>query len=75
MAKGRTRKGNVRASTRHKTATIRKGGKDKYPIFDKKSAKSALKLINNAKPPLTAAEKAKVRRKANRYLKKKKKKR
>lgn len=52
---------------RQKTATVHVGGKDKYPIFDRASAESAIKLIHNAKPPLTAEQEAAVRRKASQY--------
>jgi hypothetical protein len=62
MAK-RTRKGNVTSTARKKHGTVG----SKYPIFDKKSARSALKLINHAKPPLSAAQKARIRAKARRY--------
>lgn len=57
---------------RKKYATV---AGDKYPIppGDKKHARSALRLINSAKPPLTPAQKAKVKAKANKVLGKKKK--
>ena len=57
----------ISAEKRSKTATVHTGGKEKFPVFDAKSARSALKLLNNAKPPLTDAQKAAVRRKAAKY--------
>lgn len=44
------------------------GGEAKFPIFDAHSARSALRLIGNAKPPLTPAQEAAVRAKAAKYL-------
>jgi hypothetical protein len=58
---------SVPATKRKKYATVKSGGKAKYPIFSEKSARSALKLINNAKPPLTSSQKATVKRKAAKY--------
>lgn len=57
----------IPAKTRKKTATVRVGGKDKFPIADAHQAKSALHLLNHAKPPLTSSQKAAVRRKAASY--------
>lgn len=48
--KKRTREGNVKASARKKHATYRDDGKGKFPIFDKKSAKSAIRLRGHASP-------------------------
>ena len=62
MAKGRTAKGNIKASVRKAHATF---GGSKFPIFDKHSAKSALHLIGHA----PKAEQAKIRAKAAKYLK------
>lgn len=50
---------------RRRSATI---GKDKYPMPDKAHARAALARINQAKPPLTASQKAKVRGRADRIL-------
>jgi hypothetical protein len=47
-----------------KYGTVKSGGKAKYPIKNARSARSALKLINNAKPPLNSSQKANVRREA-----------
>ena len=44
-------------------------GKVKFPINDAAHAKSALGRLNQAKPPLTAAQKASVRRRAAKFLK------
>lgn len=57
----------VPGMVRRQTATVHVGGQDKYPIFDAHSARSALKLIHNAKPPLTPAQEAAVRAKARKY--------
>jgi hypothetical protein len=61
--------GVLKAKARKKSAVIHQGGKAKYPIPDKAHAKAALARINQAKPPLTAAQKAKVRAAANAKLK------
>lgn len=50
----RTKKGNVTAEERKKSATLSKG---RFPIFDKKSAKAALKLRGHAK---SASERSKI---------------
>ena len=65
MTVNRTRKGSVTESARKNYGTIG----EKFPIFDKKSAKAAKQLIGRAKPKLTAAQRVKVTAKANRYLK------
>ena len=43
----------------------------KFPINDKGHARAALARLGQAKPPLTATQKAKVRAKAYQVLKKK----
>lgn len=53
---------------RKMSATVRVGGESKYPVFDEHSARSALRLIHSAKPPLTPAQEAAVRAKAAKYL-------
>ena len=53
----RTAKGNITQDTREKTATV---GDDKFPIFDKKSAKAAIDLRGHA----SKAERAKIINKA-----------
>ena len=63
-------KHRISAKRRKKTAVIHQGGKDKFPIPDKAHAKSALGRINQAKPPLTASQKAKVRARARAVLSK-----
>jgi hypothetical protein len=60
--------GILNAKQRKASATVVVGGKAKYPIPDAAHAKAALARINQAKPPLTAAQKAKVRAKARRKL-------
>ncbi len=57
----------ISAARRKKAATIHVDGKDKYPIDSKQTAKSAVKLIGRAKPPLTDSQKATVRRRAAEY--------
>jgi hypothetical protein len=56
---------------RKKTATVRG---DAYPMPDKAHAANAKARINQAKPPLSPAEKSKVLNRANRMLGKGKKK-
>lgn len=58
----------ITQKVRAKHAVVRTGGKDKYPIFDAKSAASALRLIGMAKPPLTSSQEADVRSRAAKYL-------
>jgi hypothetical protein len=60
--------GTLNAKQRKASATVTVGGQAKYPIPDKAHAKAALGRINQAKPPLTASQKAKVRAKAHRML-------
>lgn len=60
--------GVLKAKARKKSAVIHQGGKAKYPIPDAAHAKAALARINQAKPPLTAAQKAKVRAAAAKKL-------
>jgi hypothetical protein len=61
----RTRKGNVTAKARRKYGKG-KGPKGKrFPIFDKKSARSALRLRGHAR---SAAERSSIIRRAARYL-------
>jgi hypothetical protein len=61
--------GVLKAPARKKSATVVVDGKAKYPIPDKGHAKAALARIDQAKPPLTPAQKSKVRAKAHRVLK------
>jgi len=63
MAKGWTKKGNVKASTRKRTATFKEGGRGKFPIFDRRSAMSAIKLRGHA----PASKRAAILRRAARY--------
>lgn len=56
------------AKTRKKTATVVVNGKPKFPIPDKAHAKLALAMVNQAKPPLTPAQKQKVVAKAHKVL-------
>ena len=62
--------GTLDAKQRKASAVIKtKGGESKFPIPDKAHAKAALGRINQAKPPLTPDQKAKVRAAANAKLK------
>lgn len=69
MAKNVAGGHRIGAVKRRKTAVIKTGGKAKYPIPDAAHAKAALARINQAKPPLTPAQKAKVRAAAAKKLK------
>lgn len=61
LAEGWTDKGNVKSSTRKKKAVLSEG---RFPVFDKKSALSALKLRGRAK---NAKERNRIIRAAARY--------
>lgn len=63
MAKGWTPGGSVTAAERTKSSVFSSEGKDKFPIFDRHSAESALKLIGKA----PAGEKAAIRAKAAKF--------
>ena len=56
----RTPKGNITQAAREKYATV---GKDKFPIFDKKSAEAAIDLRGHA----SEADRAKIINKAAKY--------
>lgn len=59
----------LKAKARAKSAVITtKSGEKKYPIPDKAHAKAALARIDQAKPPLTPEQKAKVRARAKAVL-------
>lgn len=62
----------LKAKARAKSAVIKQPGKpnseQKYPIPDKAHARAALARIDQAVPPLTAAQKARVAAKAHRML-------
>ena len=60
--------GKLNQKQRKASATVVVDGQAKYPIPDAGHARAALGRINQAKPPLTPAQKAKVRAKANRVL-------
>ena len=65
--------GTLNSKQRKASATVVVNGQPKFPIPDKAHAKAALARIDQAKPPLTPSQKAKVRAKANKVLGKKKK--
>ena len=60
MEANRTAKGNITQDAREKHATV---GKDKFPIFDKKSAEAAIDLRGHA----PEADRAKIINKAAKY--------
>jgi acyl-CoA reductase-like NAD-dependent aldehyde dehydrogenase len=62
----------ISAERRKKSATVHVKGpngktKGKFPVDSAKTAKSAVKLINNAKPPLTPDQRSAVLRKAAKF--------
>jgi hypothetical protein len=61
----RTHKGNVTARARTKSGMKGKGKKGKYPVFDQRSALSALKLRHHGKGVSASSVIAKVSRWAN----------
>lgn len=64
----------LKAHARKASATVVVNGKPKFPIPDKAHARAALARIDQASPPLTASQKAKVRARAHKVLGKGKKK-
>lgn len=60
--------GTLNAKQRKRSATVVVNGQPKFPIPDKAHARAALARIDQAKPPLTPSQKAKVRAKAHRVL-------
>lgn len=58
-----------KAGARKKYATVKSGGEAKFPIGDKAHARAALARLNQAKPPLSEDQEAKVKAKAKRMLK------
>ncbi len=63
--------GIYKAAAKKKYATIVVNGKGKFPMKgpnDKGHARAALARLNQARPPLTASQKAKVRARAHRIL-------
>lgn len=61
----------LNAAQRKRHATLVVKGVPKYPIPDKAHARVALARLNQARPPLTSEQKAKVRARAYRMLGKK----
>ena len=68
-AKQRARSAVIHTKRRTKTGKV--ATEHKFPIPDVGHAKAALARINQAKPPLTSAQKAKVRARAYQVLGKK----
>lgn len=58
----RTRKGNVTSTARKKTGMKGQGKKGKFPVFDVKSATSAINLRHSGKGVTASAVLAKVAR-------------
>lgn len=58
----------LNAKQKKRSATIVVGGKPKFPMPDKAHARNALARLNQAKPELTPAQKAKIRARARRIL-------
>ena len=58
----------LNAKQRKRSATIVVNGEPKFPMPDKAHARNALARLNQAKPALTPAQKAKVRARAHRIL-------
>ena len=58
----------LKAKARKKSATIVVNGQGKFPMPDKAHARNALARLNQAKPPLTPAQKATIRARAARIL-------
>lgn len=52
---------------RKEAATVHSGGRAKFPVDSVHTAKSALKLLGTAKPPLSSSQKAIVKREAAKY--------
>lgn len=53
---------------REASATVVVNGRPKFPMPDKAHARAALARVNQAKPPLTPAQKSKVENRAHRML-------
>jgi hypothetical protein len=66
MAAMRTKKGNVTSTARAKSGMKGSGKSGKFPVFDHKSAMSALKLRHNGKGVSASSVIAKVRSWASR---------
>jgi hypothetical protein len=60
--------GVLNAKQRKRSATVIVGGESKFPIPDAAHAKAALARLNQAEPPLTPAQKSKVKAKAHKFL-------
>ena len=58
----------LNAKQRKRSATIVVDGDAKFPMPDKAHARAALARLDQARPPLTAAQKAKVKARAYRIL-------
>jgi hypothetical protein len=63
--------GILKGAARKRSATVMVKGQAKFPIPDAAHARAALARIGQAKPPLTASQKAAVKARANKFLKKK----
>lgn len=59
----------LKAAARKRSATVVVNGQAKFPIPDAAHAKAALARLDQAKPALTPAQKAKVKARARKFLK------
>lgn len=57
----------ITARRRERAATVHVNGKAKYPVDSPETAKSAVKLLNSAKPPLTTSQRSHVLHEAAEY--------
>lgn len=57
----------VNAARRRKSAVVHEGGDDKFPVDSSATAKSAVRLLNHAKPALSPSQKKAVLAQAAKY--------
>lgn len=58
----------ISAKRREESATVHVGKKAKFPVDSAQTAKSAARLIPNAKPALSSSQKASVMSEVHKYL-------
>jgi hypothetical protein len=58
---------DLKAAARKRSATVKVGGKAKFPIPDKKHAALAIGYEDKAKPPLTPAQRSAVESKEAKF--------
>ena len=59
---------SVSKARRDKSATVHVGKKEKFPVDNAETAKSALHLLNNAKPPLSKSQRSHVISEAHKFV-------